>query len=224
MVARDRHALGPASPYDRKTGRSPRIARHARRSRDALIDGWLHSGDIGAFDDDGFLRVTDRKKDLLITSSGKNISPQNIERHLKAIEGIAQAVAIGDRKSYLTALLTLDPDKAPALARSRGWPEDLVPLAQHPVFLQHVQAGVDGCNAQLSRIESVRRFTVLPADFSLEAGELTPTQKIKRRVVLDRYAPFIDKMYEGGPATRSSSRAPQITPMRSRRRASSAFT
>ncbi len=180
-------------------------------TRDALIDGWLHSGDIGVFDDDGFLRITDRKKDLLITSSGKNISPQNIERHLKAVEGIAQAVAIGDRKSYLTALLTLDPEKAPALARARGWPEDLVQLAQHPGFLQHVREGVDHCNAQLSRIESVRRFTVLPADFSLEAGELTPTQKIKRKVVHDRYAPLIAKMYDDAAGPQASAGEPTRT-------------
>ncbi len=162
---------------------------------ETLVDGWLHSGDVGEFDANGFLRITDRKKDLIITAGGKNVAPQNLEKVLKAIEGLAQAVVIGDRRRYLSALLTLDAEKAPALARDKGWPTDLAALAKHPAFVAHVQAGVDRFNVDVARYESVKKFTLLPVDFTVEGGELTPTMKIKRKVVGDRYAAEIEAMY-----------------------------
>jgi long-chain acyl-CoA synthetase len=165
---------------------------------ETLVDGWLHSGDVGEFDAQGFLRITDRKKDLIITAGGKNVAPQNLEKLLKAIGGIGQAVVIGDRRKYLSALLTLDPEKSAAVARERGWPLDPAALAKHAAFVAHVQAGVDRVNAELAKYESIKKFTLLPVDFTPETGELTPTQKVKRKVVGDKYAAEIEAMYADG--------------------------
>ena len=162
---------------------------------EALVDGWLHSGDIGDFDADGFLRITDRKKDLIITAGGKNVAPQNIEKHLKGIPGISQAVVIGDRRKYLTALLTLDAEAGPALAAERGWPQDLAALAVAPALRTYLQAEVEKVNEVLARYETIKRFAILPNDFTLERGELTPTQKVKRPVVGAHYAEVIEGLY-----------------------------
>jgi long-chain acyl-CoA synthetase len=164
---------------------------------ETLIDGWLHSGDVGRLDNEGFLYITDRKKDLLITAGGKNVAPQNIEAKLREIDGISQAFVIGDRRKFLSALLTLDPERAPALARERGWPEDLDSLATHVDFLAHVDHGVEKANAALARYESVRKYKVLPTDFTTESGELTPTQKMKRKVINENHADIIESLYEG---------------------------
>ncbi len=166
-------------------------------TNETLINGWLHSGDIGEFDSDGFLRITDRKKDLIITAGGKNVAPQNIEKLLRQIDGIGQAVAIGDRRKFMAALLTLDPERAPKLAAERGWPTDLQQLAKHNDFIQYVDAEVKKSNESLARYESIRKFTLLPIDFTIEGGELTPTQKIKRRVVNEKYAAEIEAFYAG---------------------------
>lgn len=162
-----------------------------------LIDGWLYSGDIGEFDADGFLRITDRKKDLIITAGGKNVAPQNIEKLLRKVDGISQAVVIGDRRKFLSALVTLDPERGPALAGEKGWPKELEALAAHPDFVAHVQKGVDEANAELARYESIKKFEILPIDFTVEGGELTPTQKIKRRIVASKYDAEIEAFYEG---------------------------
>lgn len=164
---------------------------------ETLIDGWLHSGDVGRLDGEGFLYITDRKKDLLITAGGKNVAPQNIESKLREIDGISQAFVIGDRRKFLSALLTLDPERAPALARERGWPEDLDSLATHVDFLAHVDHGVEKANAALARYESVRKYKVLATDFTTESGELTPTQKMKRKVINENHADIIESLYEG---------------------------
>ncbi len=160
-------------------------------------DGWLHSGDIGSFDEDGFLRITDRKKDLIITAGGKNVAPQNIEKLLKAIPGVGQAVVIGDQRKFLAALLTVDAEAGPAVAAERGWPTDPAALVDHPAFRDHVQKGVDQANAALARYEQIKRWRLLPEDFSVEGGELTPTQKVKRRVVNDKHADAIAALYAG---------------------------
>ncbi len=161
-----------------------------------LIDGWLHSGDIGELDADGFVRITDRKKDILITSGGKNVTPLNIELKLQRIEGVGRAVVVGDRRHYLSALLTVDPDRGPALARTKGWPEARDELARHADFFEHVRESVERVNAELGRHETIKRFTILGRDFSQEGGELTPTQKVRRRAVSDIYRREIDAMYE----------------------------
>ncbi len=164
---------------------------------ETLKDGWLYSGDVGRFDDDGFLYITDRKKDLLITAGGKNVAPQNIEKLMKNIDGISQAVVIGDRRKFLSALMTLDPERAPVLAEERGWPIDPAQLVKHPEFIEHVQKGVDRGNGQLARYETIKKFTVLPDDFTTETGELTPTMKVKRKVVNEKFADAIEAFYAG---------------------------
>ena len=159
-----------------------------------LVDGWLHSGDIGTFDEDGFLRITDRKKDLIITAGGKNVAPQNLEKRLRAIDGIAQAVVIGDRRKYLTAILTVCPERGPRLAESTvsAESEDMV----HDQRLRHVHQEIERTvNGDLARYEQIKKFTLLPEDFSQEAGELTPTQKLKRNVIIPKHESLIDAMY-----------------------------
>lgn len=163
-------------------------------TREALVDGWLQTGDIGQFED-GFLRITDRKKDLLITAGGKNVAPQNIEKLLRKIPGVSQAVVIGDRQKYLAALLTLDMEQAPKMAQQRSWPTAPETLVEHPDFLKYIESGIEEANNQLARYESIKKFVVLPRDFTLETGELTPSQKLKRKVVYEKYAKQIESMY-----------------------------
>lgn len=164
-------------------------------TREALQDGWLHSGDLGQISPDGFLRVTGRKKEIIITAGGENIAPAKVEGMLKRIDGIAQAVLIGDGQKYLTALLTLDPERAPVLAAERGWPQDLEALAAHPDFHTWLTAEIDALNARLARVSTVKKWTVLPHDFTIEANELTPSLKVKRRVIHQKYAPQIAQLY-----------------------------
>ena len=168
------------------------------RTAEALdADGWMHTGDIGALDADGFLKITDRKKELIITSGGKNISPSLIEYELQRHPLIGQACAIGDRRNYVTALLVLDSEVTPAWARAHGIEgASLAELAQHPEVLAEVERGVAEANSHLARVEQVRRFRVLPNEWTTETGELTPTLKRRRRVIVDRYAREIEQLYQ----------------------------
>jgi len=143
-------------------------------------DGWFRTGDVGELDEDGFLKITDRKKDLIITAGGKNISPQNLENALKASRFVSQALIVGDRRPYVTALITLDPAEVEASGRD---PQELV------------QALVDEVNRDRVRVEQIKRFTILPRDFTQEEGELTPTLKLRRRVVHEHFADQIDQLY-----------------------------
>jgi long-chain acyl-CoA synthetase len=159
-------------------------------------DGWLATGDVGTLDEDGFLSITDRKKELIITSHGKNISPAQIEALLRAHPLIGQAVAIGDRRPYVTALIVLDDEVAPQWARAHGVADPQLPaLATDPVVLSEIQAAVDAANARLSRPEQVKTFHVVPSSWSPETGELTPTLKLRRRVIIGRYSDTIDGLY-----------------------------
>jgi len=146
-------------------------------------DGWLYSGDLGAFDDNGFLTITGRKKDIIITAGGKNIAPKNIEAALMEHEAISQAVVIGDRRKFLSALVAINPERA---AEANG---DL------NSFTDSIQAHVDAINARFARVEHVRKFTILPRELDQENAELTPTMKIKRRIVNDNWTDAIDAMY-----------------------------
>jgi long-chain acyl-CoA synthetase len=156
----------------------------------------VRTGDLGELED-GFLRITGRKKDLIITSSGKNISPTNIENALRESRWISQAVVHGDNRSYLVALLTLDGDEASALASELGIDGDPSAMAAHPAVIDALQKEVDEANSRFARIEQVKKFTVLENDLSQEAGELTPTMKVKRAVVEKRYADTFNGLYDG---------------------------
>jgi long-chain acyl-CoA synthetase len=171
----------------------------ARTAETLDADGWLHTGDI-AVEDDGWYRIVDRKKELIITSSGKNIAPAQVESLLKLHPLVGQAITVGDSRSHLTALIVLDPDITRAWAAQRGLGDlSMDDAAQHPEIVASITAGVAEANTHLARIEQVKRFTILPREWTPESGELTPTQKLKRRVVLDRYAEEIARLYADPP-------------------------
>jgi len=164
----------------------------------ALIDedGWIHTGDIGTVDDDGFYWIIDRKKELIITSAGKNIAPSNIENLLKESPIVGHAMAIGDGQPYVVAVMTLDGEIAPLVAQQAGVEfSDLADLAAKPQIQAMAQAAVDAANARLSRPEQVKRWTLLPTEWTAESAELTPTLKLKRRVVTQNYAHQIEALY-----------------------------
>jgi long-chain acyl-CoA synthetase len=160
-------------------------------------DGWLHTGDIGEFDEDGFLKIVDRKKEIIINAAGKNMSPANIESALKAASPlIGQAVTIGDRRPYNTALIVLDTDFAPGWAAQNGLEgSSLEELATEPAMLAAVQAGIDAANAHLSRVEQIKKFTVIEGDWLPGGDELTPTMKLKRKPIGQKYEAEIEAMY-----------------------------
>lgn len=164
----------------------------------ALIDGdgWVHTGDIGTLDDDGFFAIVDRKKELIITSAGKNIAPSNIENFLKESPIVGHAMAVGDGRPYVVAVLTLDGEIAPLVAQKMGVEfTDLADLAQKPEIRAMAQAAVDNANERLSRPEQVKAFELLPTEWTAESEELTPTLKLKRRVVNTKYSDVLDRLY-----------------------------
>jgi long-subunit acyl-CoA synthetase (AMP-forming) len=160
-------------------------------------DGWLHTGDIGEIDDDGFLKIVDRKKELIINAAGKNMSPANIEAELKtATPLIGQAAAIGDARSFNTALIVLDADFAPQWAAKQGIEDtSLEALAAHDKVRAAVQEGVDAANEHLARVEQIKKFTIVPGDWLPGGEELTPTMKLKRKPIAEKYEDEIEAMY-----------------------------
>jgi long-subunit acyl-CoA synthetase (AMP-forming) len=164
---------------------------------DALdAEGWLHSGDIGTIDPQGFLQITDRKKDLIITAGGENVAPALVEGYLKGIPVVSQAVVIGDRQRYLSVLLTLNKDRIVHDAQACGsLASDAESAAHDEKFLAFLQKQIDGVNNRLARVQAVKKFRVLPTEFTVEGGELTPTMKVKRKVVAEKYKKEIDGLY-----------------------------
>jgi len=159
-------------------------------------DGWFHTGDIGTIDQEGFLVITDRKKDLIVTAGGMNIAPQNIENMLKADPFISQVMVHGDRRPYPVALITLNPDELEKFARGQGvLTSDAATLVKHPKVVERVGRTVEEKNSQLQSYAKIKKFAVLPVDFSLDGGELTPTLKVKRKVVSQKYMDVIEELY-----------------------------
>jgi long-chain acyl-CoA synthetase len=172
-------------------------------TREAIDDdGWLHTGDLAQMDADGFVRITDRKKELIITAGGKNVAPQRIERILRVSPYIGQAVAYGDRRKFITALVSLDAENVRAWAKAHGLGDQSVEqLAREPKVRDLLTREIDERNRELASFETVKRFHILPRDLSIEAGELTPTLKIRRRAVYERYQADLDRLYaEDGPS------------------------
>ncbi|WP_181766241.1 AMP-dependent synthetase/ligase [Streptomyces albidus (ex Kaewkla and Franco 2022)] len=163
-------------------------------------DGWFATGDIGRVDEDGFLWITDRKKEMIITSTGKNVSPALVENALKEHPLIGQVLVHGDGRSYLVALLVLDAEMAPAWATARGIDVGLADLVEHPAVHAEIDRAVQAANERLSRAEQVRRHCLLSEEWGPESGELTPSLKLRRRVVQEKYGHLIDELYEQGHA------------------------
>jgi long-chain acyl-CoA synthetase len=159
-------------------------------------DGWLRSGDVGELDEDGFLTITDRKKDIIVTAGGKNVAPQNLENELKFSRYVSQALVVGDRRPYIVALVTLDEPELRTWATAQGLDGDLATLVQHESVRKLVEEVVQGVNAERSRFEQIKRFAVLPRDFSAEHDEVTPTLKLRRRMCEQHFKEEIERLYE----------------------------
>jgi len=160
-------------------------------------DGWLATGDIATIDADGFVTITDRKKDIIVTAGGKNIAPQNLENDLKTSRFVSQALVVGDRRPYPAALITLDPGELEKWAQEQGLDGDAPALTRDPRVVELVASIVDDVNRDRSRYEQLKRFAVLERDFEMDRGELTPTLKLRRRVVLDHFADEVEGLYDG---------------------------
>jgi long-chain acyl-CoA synthetase len=164
-------------------------------TRETLEDGWLHTGDIGELDEDGYLSITGRKKDIIITAGGKNITPANLEAEIKQSPYVSQCVVIGDRRPYLVALVTLDMEECAKLAKEKGWTDDPAEMARNEEMRAMIQEHIDKVNEKFARVEQVKKFEVLPHDLSQETGELTPTLKVKRNVVAQKYESDVEALY-----------------------------
>jgi long-chain acyl-CoA synthetase len=161
----------------------------------SVENGWLHTGDLGSIDEDGYLSITGRKKDIIITAGGKNLTPANVENDLKQCRWISQAVMHGDQRPYPVVLITLDEEEIPIFAREHDLPEDIPSLAREPAVRELIQREIDRANAKYAQVEQVKKFAILDHDLSQPTGELTPTLKVKRNVVNERYAELFDSLY-----------------------------
>ena len=168
---------------------------NTQATADALVDGWLRTGDLGAVNEDGFLTITGRKKDIIITAGGKNIAPANIESDLRQSPWISHPIMYGDRRPYPVALISLDAEAILPWAHEHGLPTELGALAAHPAVRGLIQAAIDQANAGYAKVAQIKKFAILDHDLSVEGGELTPTLKVKRQVIASKYADVLDKLY-----------------------------
>jgi long-chain acyl-CoA synthetase len=166
-------------------------------TRETIVNGWLHTGDLGSIDAEGFITITGRKKDIIITAGGKNITPANLENEIKQHPLVSQCVVVGDRRPYLVALVTLDPEEAAAYAKEHGLSEDPAQLAANGAVREAIEAHLAKVNEKFARVEQVKKIAILPQDLSQESGELTPTMKVKRAVVADKHQGEIEQLYAG---------------------------
>jgi long-chain acyl-CoA synthetase len=172
------------------------MANATERFLEALREGWLHTGDVGEIDEEGYLRITDRKKDLIITAGGKNIAPQYIENLLKFSPYINDAVVIGDRRNYITALIVIDEDNVVKYAQDQKVQyTTFASLTRAEEVVALVQREIDKVNAQVARVENIRKFRILDKKLYTEDGEVTPTMKVKRKAINDQFADLIESMY-----------------------------
>ena len=171
--------------------------RNPEATEETMTDGWLRTGDLGELDDEGYLKITGRKKDIIITAGGKNLTPANIENDLKQSPFISQAVMYGDRKPFPVAMITLDPEEIVPWAQEQGLPEDIESLAEHEKVHEMIQTELDRANSNYARVEQIKKFTILDHDLSIETGELTPSLKVKRNVIYDRYGDLFESLYSG---------------------------
>ncbi len=179
--------------------RGPHVFREYWRNPEAtaetMTDRWLQTGDLGELDEEGYLKITGRKKDIIITAGGKNLTPANIENDLKRSRYISQAVMYGDRKPFPVALITLDPDEIVPWAKQRGLPEEIEALAEHEAVIEMIQAELDRANSNYARVEQIKKVAILDHDLSVQTGELTPSLKVKRNVIYERYGDVFESLY-----------------------------
>jgi long-chain acyl-CoA synthetase len=189
---------------------SPGYYKNEEATRELIDDeGWMHSGDIGELDERGYLKITDRKKDLIITAGGKNIAPQEIENKIKFHPLVSQVVVIGDRRPFLTALVTLDEEKAPGWAGGQGIDGDVATIANHERTLKEIEGVINEVNESLARVEGVKKFRILERDFLQEENEITPTLKVKRKQIGEIYGAVIEDMYAKESPTAAGASAPE---------------